>query len=128
MPAYDDDGFAPAAPVARVLLRHPESGESIADVPMLIDSGADATLLPKSAVESLERGNRRSRSVHPENHCRQAAGRVVRFLREKFDRDHLTCCREQGQLLLEDTKSGKESPDLRGVAADCLGNVGRAGR
>ena len=53
MPAYDDDGFAPAAPVARVLHRHPESGESIADVPMLIDSGADATLLPKSAVESL---------------------------------------------------------------------------
>lgn len=53
MPAYDDSGFAPAAAVARVVLRHPDSGESIADVPMLIDSGADATLLPKSAVESL---------------------------------------------------------------------------
>ena len=53
MPAYDDHGFAPAAPVARVIIRHPESGESIADVPMLIDSGADATLLPKSAVASL---------------------------------------------------------------------------
>lgn len=53
MPAYDDDGFAPAAPVARVTLRHPESGESVADVPMLIDSGADATLLPRFAVASL---------------------------------------------------------------------------
>jgi len=53
MPAYDHDRFAPAAPVARVTLRHPDSGESIADVPMLIDSGADATLLPKSAVASL---------------------------------------------------------------------------
>jgi Aspartyl protease len=53
MPAYDDDRFAPAAPVARVSLRHPDSGASIADVPMLIDSGADATLLPKSVVASL---------------------------------------------------------------------------
>jgi hypothetical protein len=53
MPSYDDNGFAPAAPVARILLRHPDSGESIADVLMLIDSGADATLLPKSAVASL---------------------------------------------------------------------------
>jgi hypothetical protein len=53
MPAYDDDHFAPAAPVARVGLRHPESGVSIADVPMLIDSGADATLLPRSALASL---------------------------------------------------------------------------
>ena len=53
MPAYDDDRFVPAAPVARVSLRHPDSGESIADVLMLIDSGADATLLPSSAVASL---------------------------------------------------------------------------
>jgi hypothetical protein len=54
MPAYDDDGFAPPAPVARVVLRHPESGLSIADVRMLIDSGADVTLLPSTAVASLE--------------------------------------------------------------------------
>lgn len=53
MPVYDDDRFVPAAPVARVSLRHPDSGESIADVLMLIDSGADATLLPRSAVASL---------------------------------------------------------------------------
>ncbi len=53
MPAYDDKLFAPPAPVARVGLRHPDREESIADVPMLIDSGADATLLPRSAVASL---------------------------------------------------------------------------
>lgn len=53
MPASEDDGFAPAAPVARVTLRHPETGKSIADVRMLIDSGADATLLPRSAVAAL---------------------------------------------------------------------------
>ena len=51
MPAYDDEGFAPAAPVATVILQHPESGESLAGVPMLLDSGADATLLPESATE-----------------------------------------------------------------------------
>ena len=53
MPAYDDQDFAPPAPVALVVLRHPESGKSPADVPMLIDSGADATLLPGSAVATL---------------------------------------------------------------------------
>ncbi len=53
MPAYDDRGFTLAAPVARVVLRHPDSGKSLADIPMLIDSGADATLLPRSAVASL---------------------------------------------------------------------------
>jgi hypothetical protein len=53
MPAYDDSHFAPPAPVARVSLRDPERGTKIADVPMLIDCGADATLLPKAAVASL---------------------------------------------------------------------------
>jgi Aspartyl protease len=53
MPAYDDSQFAPPAPVAKVSLCHPDREESIADVPMLIDSGADATLLPKSSVASL---------------------------------------------------------------------------
>lgn len=53
MPAYVDEGFAPAAPVATVILRHPDRGEILAGVPMLIDSGSDATLLPRSAVASL---------------------------------------------------------------------------
>src|SRR3954452_16519308 len=53
MPAYDDRLFAPPAPVARVVVRHPDRGESVGDVPMLIDSGADATLLPRSAATSL---------------------------------------------------------------------------
>src|SRR5271169_1864925 len=53
MPPYDDRLFAPSAPVARVVVRHPERPQAIEDVPMLIDSGADATLLPKSAATSL---------------------------------------------------------------------------
>ena len=51
-PAYDGR-HAPAAPVAQVNLRDPGSGTAIADVPMLIDSGSDVTLLPESAVASL---------------------------------------------------------------------------
>ena len=53
MPAYDDKRFTPPAPVALVVIRHPDSGDGVADVPMLIDSGADASLLPESAVASL---------------------------------------------------------------------------
>lgn len=53
MPAYDESHFNPPAPVARVTLRNPDNGQSVADVLMLIDSGADATLLPKSAVTTL---------------------------------------------------------------------------
>ena len=53
MPPYDDLLFVPPAPVARVVIRHPEREQSIGDVPMLIDSGADATLLPRSAATSL---------------------------------------------------------------------------
>lgn len=53
MPPYDATAFNPPAPVARVVLRDPLSGQSIIDVPMLIDSGADVTLLPRSSVESV---------------------------------------------------------------------------
>ena len=53
MPPYDDHLFVPPAPLARVVVRHPEREQSVEDVPMLIDSGADATLLPRSAATSL---------------------------------------------------------------------------
>lgn len=53
MPAYDDRRFEPPAPVALVGLRPPDRGEGLDDVPLLIDSGADATLLPRPAVASL---------------------------------------------------------------------------
>ena len=52
MPAYDDT-FSPPAPIARVSLRHRGSGRTVPDVPMLIDSGADVTLIPRSSVDLL---------------------------------------------------------------------------
>ena len=46
MPAYDRTWFDPPAPLARVTLRNPDSGAAVPDVPMLLDSGADVTLVP----------------------------------------------------------------------------------
>ena len=53
MPEYDAENFDPPAPVAYVTLRNPANGAVLSDIPMLIDTGADATLLPSNAVEQL---------------------------------------------------------------------------
>jgi len=53
MPDYDSENFDPPAPVAYVTLRNPATGISLSDAPMLIDTGADATLLPQESVEQL---------------------------------------------------------------------------
>ena len=53
MPAYSSDDFDPPAPVTLVDLRAPATGESMSGVPMLIDTGADVTLVPQSAVSQL---------------------------------------------------------------------------
>lgn len=50
MPDYDDKLFDPPAPVAKVTLRNPETGVTISEVPLLIDSGADATVIPQASV------------------------------------------------------------------------------
>ncbi len=53
MPKYDAENFDPPAPVAYVTLRNPATGASLSDVPMLIDTGADVTMLPREYVEQL---------------------------------------------------------------------------
>ena len=53
MPRYGDVLFFPAAPVAHVTLRAPNNSATVNDVPMLIDSGSDVTLLPRAFVEQL---------------------------------------------------------------------------
>ena len=52
IPAYDDM-FSPPAPVVRANLRNPQSDAIVHDVLLLIDSGADVTLLPSAAIESV---------------------------------------------------------------------------
>ncbi len=53
MPEYNAENFDPPAPVAYVTLRHPATGASLSDVPMLMDTGADVSLLPRKSVEQL---------------------------------------------------------------------------
>lgn len=53
MPSYDASHFDPPAPVAWVTLRNPSSGATVSDLLLLVDTGADITLLPRTAVEQL---------------------------------------------------------------------------
>jgi len=53
MPEYDSADFDPPAPVVQVDLRSPESGAVVRGVELLLDSGADITLLPQNAVGQL---------------------------------------------------------------------------
>jgi hypothetical protein len=53
MPAYDATRFQPTAPLANVILRNQDTGMTWFDVPMLLDTGADLTLVPRAVLERL---------------------------------------------------------------------------
>ena len=53
MPAYDATRFEPPAPLALVTLRNPGSHAICSDIPMLLDSGADVTLIPQTCASCL---------------------------------------------------------------------------
>lgn len=53
MTAYNSIDFDPPAPVAYVTLKHPTTTIEWANVPMQLDSGADVTLIPQTAVNRL---------------------------------------------------------------------------
>jgi len=53
MPDYDRERFAPPAPLAKVTVRCPGGATSVSDVAMLIDSGADVTLIPAGCADRL---------------------------------------------------------------------------
>ena len=54
MQAYDAVRFDPPAPLALVTVTSEELGIVIPDVPMLLDTGADVSLLPRSHAASFE--------------------------------------------------------------------------
>jgi len=54
VPHYDDTRFEPPAPLAQVTLRNPDNGALSPDVPMLLDSGADVTLIPQMTLNRLD--------------------------------------------------------------------------
>jgi hypothetical protein len=52
--SYDANGFdPPAAAVARVLFRNIESGQSLDNVRMLLDTGAEISVIPLQVVAQL---------------------------------------------------------------------------
>ncbi|HLF25251.1 MAG TPA: retropepsin-like aspartic protease [Anaerolineae bacterium] len=53
MPEYDAARFEPPAPLAQVTLRNPASGATWPDALMLLDSGADVSLIPQAIIKSL---------------------------------------------------------------------------
>ena len=53
MPDYDSQQFAPPAPVAKVIVRTLDHVDCVSDVTMLIDSGADVTLIPRVCADRL---------------------------------------------------------------------------
>ena len=53
MAAYDAVRFDPPAPLALVTVKSQQPAILIQDVPMLLDTGADVSLLPRSHVASL---------------------------------------------------------------------------
>jgi hypothetical protein len=53
MATYDDLFFNPPAPMARVALRDSKNGKTVSQVPMLLDSGADVSLIPQQSVTLL---------------------------------------------------------------------------
>lgn len=53
MPAYDSRRFDPPAPVVYATLRNPETGATWPDVQMLLDYGADVTMIPQAAAGLL---------------------------------------------------------------------------
>jgi hypothetical protein len=54
MQPYNAELFDPPAPVAYVVVRNPINGKSLPSIPMLLDTGADITLVPSSVVDTLE--------------------------------------------------------------------------
>jgi predicted aspartyl protease len=52
MPTYDDRHFSPPAPVVIATVRNAATGARVPDVQLLIDTGADVTLLPRTAVDA----------------------------------------------------------------------------
>lgn len=54
MPDYDSFLFRPPAPVAFVTLLNPQNNLQKSRVPMVLDTGADLTLVPLFAIEDLD--------------------------------------------------------------------------
>jgi len=103
MPEYDAENFDPPAPVAFVTIRNPATGVMLPDVPMLMDTGADATLLPVDAVRKIGVDIEADSSFEVEtfdgeSKRLQFAKLDLFFLNKKFAGEYLLINRQMGIL------------------------------
>jgi predicted aspartyl protease len=87
VPRYEEGQFTPSAPVARALVRGPTGKEQI-DVPLLIDTGADVSVVPRRVAEDIAAEVRPSgvaiRSYDGSETACDLAELSVEFLRFRF--------------------------------------------
>jgi predicted aspartyl protease len=87
--------------LARVTLRSPESGETVSGVLMLVDTGADVTLIPSSSVLRLGAtvsGEHELSGFDGNKSMAQAARLHMEFLGKIFKGDFLLVDQEWGLL------------------------------
>ena len=99
MQAYDAEHFDPPAPMAMVTLKSEHSALVIRDVPMLIDTGADVSLLPRSHAAPLESTDAKRYELEAFDGTRSTAAAVAAemvFVGKSF----------RGQFLLVDSWHG----------------------
>ena len=95
MTPYDAARFDPPAPVALVTVNSAKAGMTLRDVPMLLDTGADVSLLPRAHVASLVTSDAKQYELEAFDGTRSSAPAVVaelQFLGKSF----------RGQFLLVD--------------------------
>jgi hypothetical protein len=97
MQAYEAERFDPPAPLALVTVK--SLGIEIHDVPMLLDTGADVSLLPRSHVHSLASPDARQYELEAFDGTKTTAPAItaeLQFLGKTF----------RGQFLLIDSWHG----------------------
>ena len=102
MPTYDGQRFSPPAPVAPVTVTNPDTGATLSSVGMLIDTGADISVLPESAAESLAlpAGDRAYEVMGYDNTVRErhSVRATLMFSRRRFTGQFLVLDQEVGVL------------------------------
>ena len=99
MNAYDAARFNPPAPVALVVVKSERLGLEIHDVPMLLDTGADVSLLPRSKAAALLSSDAREYELEAFDGTRSTAAAVtaeLQLLGKSF----------RGQFLMVDSWHG----------------------
>src|SRR4051794_25235230 len=92
MPAYEAARFDPPAPLALVTVKSEQLDIVIHDVPVLLDTGADVSLLPRSHVVSLISPGAKQYELEAFDGTRSTAPAVtveVQFLGKSFRRQFL---------------------------------------